>query len=210
MGNCAAVSASRSRSDLRGGLCEAGEGDGYPTGALGTAVALAASLHRAGGRHDSARVPGSRDRMQRSQFASPSPKLRGLLSSEPYTPRLTEGHARVTPRPSARNRADRRDPRSWWAPSSVRTSRRLNAAATADSGTGCESCPWRLIRGRPSVSRWALRFGRRVRAKATLRPRLSGTKNHSLPQSLATFSLISSLPRLRRVCFDLNADDFCR
>jgi len=40
--------------------------------------------------------------------------------------------------------------------------------------------------------------------------RLSGTKNHSLPQSLATFSLISSLPRLRRVCFDLNADDLRR
>src|SRR5262250_1628311 len=60
----AALSAARSRSDLRGGLCEAGEGDGHQAGALGAPVALAASLHRAGDRHNSAVVPGSRDHIQ--------------------------------------------------------------------------------------------------------------------------------------------------
>ena len=49
-----------------------------------------------------------------------------LLSSEPHAPRIAEGYARVTPSPSARSRANRRDPRGGWASSSVRTSRRLN------------------------------------------------------------------------------------
>ena len=35
---------------------------------LSTSVALAASLHRAGDRHDSPGVPGSRDRIQRSRL----------------------------------------------------------------------------------------------------------------------------------------------
>ena len=60
----APLSAARSRSDLRGGLCDAGEGDGHQTGALGTPVAVAASLHRAADRHNSAGVPGPRDRIQ--------------------------------------------------------------------------------------------------------------------------------------------------
>jgi hypothetical protein len=54
----------RPRRDLRAGLREAGEGDGHQTGALGAAVAMAASLCRAGDRYPAPRVPGSRDRIQ--------------------------------------------------------------------------------------------------------------------------------------------------
>src|SRR5215472_19002365 len=50
----------------------------------------------------------------------------GLQPSEPYGPELAEGHARVTPHPSTRSRADRGDSGDGWAPSSVRMSRRLN------------------------------------------------------------------------------------
>jgi hypothetical protein len=83
-------------------------------------------LHRARHRDHSARVPGSRDRMERSRLVSPSAKIRRLLSPESHAPGLAEGHARVTTRPSARSRADRRDPRGGRAPSSLRASRRLN------------------------------------------------------------------------------------
>jgi hypothetical protein len=58
------LSTTRSGSDLRDGLCEAGEGDGHQTGARGAPVALAASLCGAGDRHHSAGVPGSHDRIQ--------------------------------------------------------------------------------------------------------------------------------------------------
>src|SRR6516225_9850113 len=51
LGDGAALSAARPRSDLRGRLREASEGDGHQTGALGAPVALAASLCRAGDRH---------------------------------------------------------------------------------------------------------------------------------------------------------------
>ena len=47
-------------------------------------------------------------------------------NSRSHAPELAEGHARVTPRPSSRSPADRGDSGGGWAPSSVRTSRRLN------------------------------------------------------------------------------------
>jgi len=49
----ASVSTARPRSDLRGGLREAGEGNGHQTGALGAPIALA-PLCGAGDRHHSA------------------------------------------------------------------------------------------------------------------------------------------------------------
>jgi hypothetical protein len=66
---------------------------GHQTGARGAPLALAASLHRAGDRDHSARVPGSRDRMERSRLVSPPAKIRRLLSSESHAPGLGERHA---------------------------------------------------------------------------------------------------------------------
>jgi hypothetical protein len=106
------------------------------------------------------------------------------------------------PRPSARSRADRRDPRSRWASSSVRASRRLSAAATADSGTVCGSLPWLIDSRLPLCSEIAATIRKTGSANATLRP------PREEPHSLATSSLAIRLHRLRRVCLILTRTSF--
>jgi hypothetical protein len=58
------LSPARSGSDLRGGLCDAGEGNRHQTGARGAGIALVGSLRGTGDRHHSPGVPGSGDRIQ--------------------------------------------------------------------------------------------------------------------------------------------------
>src|ERR1700680_1542425 len=66
------LSVARSRWDLRWRLRATSESHGYQRSTLGSALAVATSLRRARDRNDSARVPGSSDRLQRG-FAAPNP-----------------------------------------------------------------------------------------------------------------------------------------
>src|SRR5262249_28148534 len=75
------------------------------------------------------------------RLISPPPRIRGLLSSESHAPGLAEGHTRITPRPNIRSRANRRDPGGGWAPSSGRTSRRLNRVPLSSGVTATTPLP---------------------------------------------------------------------
>ena len=62
---------------------------------------------------------------QRRELVSPSPKVRGLLSSQPDAPGPTEGYARAAPDPATRCGTDHRDPGGGRTPSSLRALRGL-------------------------------------------------------------------------------------
>ena len=90
LGDGTTLSAARSRSHLRHGLCDAGEGDGHQTGALGAPVALAASLcPRVGSIIDSNVAP---------------PELRRVEPQEQVT--LLPIHRRLSLRRGPANRGD--------------------------------------------------------------------------------------------------------
>src|SRR5258706_7442649 len=72
LGFRSALSVARSRWDLRWRLRATSESHGYHRSTLGSALAVATSLRRARDRNDSARVPGSSDRLQRG-FAASNP-----------------------------------------------------------------------------------------------------------------------------------------
>src|SRR5262249_55774547 len=101
VGHRAAVLAGRSRSDLWPGGREASEGDGDPTGAVRTRFTVAACLCRAGHGHVPSRVPGSLDRVQRTEPARAPRIIRGLLSSEPRSLGVEERYSGAPTDPAA-------------------------------------------------------------------------------------------------------------
>jgi hypothetical protein len=112
------------------------------------------------------------------------------------------------PDPPTRRGADYCNPRGGRASPSVRASRRLSAAASAESGTGCGSRPWLIDSRSPVCSAIPATISKTGSAEATLRPPLSGHEHHSFPPSLETSSLDIRLHRLCRVCLILTRTSF--
>jgi len=99
MGHRAPLFAARSRPDLRGRFRGLNQSHGDQPGAVGTAVPQATGLCRTGHRHHPPRVPGPRHRVRRTELVPSPAKFRGLLSSEPDTPGIGEGHTGTSLRP---------------------------------------------------------------------------------------------------------------
>jgi hypothetical protein len=89
---------------------------------------MAACSRRAGHRHDPPRMPGSLDRVQRTQPAQAPPGIRGLLSSEPRSLGVGERYAGAATDPAAGVRADCVDTGARRPASSIRAARRVNPA----------------------------------------------------------------------------------
>src|SRR6516162_7200627 len=128
LGHGAAVPAAGPRSDLWPGVREASEGDGHPTGVVSAAFSVATCLRRAGHRHDPPRMPGSRDRVQRTQPAPAPPGIRGLLSSEPRSLGVGKRYSGAATDPAAGVWTDCVDTGARRAASSIRAARRVNPA----------------------------------------------------------------------------------
>src|SRR4051794_20256770 len=80
-------------------------------------------------------MPGSRDRLQSSQFGTPSASVPGLLSSQPLPFGTGERHARVAPRATARLRPYREPSAGRWSAPSLRAARRLTNRSLSSLGT---------------------------------------------------------------------------
>src|SRR5215469_13598942 len=137
VGHGAAVPAAGPRSDLWPGVREASEGDGHQTDVVSTAFSVATCLRRAGHRHDPPRMPGSLDRVQRTQPTPAPPGIRGLLSSEPRSLGVGKRYSGAATDPAAGEWTDRVDTGAGRAAPSVRAARRVNPALqiTPVSGT---------------------------------------------------------------------------
>src|SRR5215467_12462939 len=137
VGHGAAVPTAGPRSDRWLGVREASEGDGHQTGAVSAAFSVATCLPRAGHRHDPPRMPGSLDRVQRTQPAPAPPVIRGLLSSEPRSLGVGKRYSGAATDPAAGEWTDRVDTGAGRAASSIPAARRVNPALqiTPLSGT---------------------------------------------------------------------------
>src|SRR5262249_31007562 len=82
----------------------------------------------AGHRHDPPRMPGSLDRVQRTQPAPTPPGIRGLLSSEPRSFGVGKRYSGAATDPAAGVWTDRVDTGARRAASSIRAARRVNPA----------------------------------------------------------------------------------
>src|SRR5215471_1975454 len=107
---------------------QASAGDGHQTGAVSATFPVAACLCRAGHRHVPSRVPGSLDRVQRTEPARASPGIRGLLSSEPRSLGVGKRYSGAPTDPAAGVWTDRVDTGAGRAASSIRAARRVNPA----------------------------------------------------------------------------------
>src|SRR5260370_28936939 len=99
MGHRASLFAAGSRSDLWAGLLSSSQGHGDQTGAVRAALAVATCLCGTGDRNYSPRVPGPCHRVQRTKHLPAPSRVPGLLSSNPDTLGIAEGHAGVSARP---------------------------------------------------------------------------------------------------------------
>jgi hypothetical protein len=121
--------------EFRKGLRRPGEGDGNQASALGATRTVAACLRRASDRHDSARVPGSHDRIQRALFMPAPQKLRGLLPSQPHPFGAGQRQPGAPTGPGARRWTHHRRSAGGWAASSLRAARCLNTPTQPPFGS---------------------------------------------------------------------------
>ena len=111
---------------------------------------MAACIRRTGNWNYPPGVPGSPDRVQRTQPTIPYAKFLRLLSSESHASGPAEGHARDAPCPATGSWPDHLHSRSWWSASSLRTSRRLTDEAKPSDRDGLRN-PIRLAAAKPVV-----------------------------------------------------------
>jgi hypothetical protein len=123
------LSAVGSRSDLRAELRRSGKGHGNQAGPVCTAVTVGACLCRTGHRQHSPRMPGPRDRVQRTKPVQAPSKRRWLLSSQSDPLGVAEGRTGASLNPICGIRAGRFDSRGRRTPSSLRAPRRLEGPA---------------------------------------------------------------------------------
>src|SRR5215467_11476202 len=155
VGHGAAVPAAGPRSDLWPGVREASEGDGHQTDVVSTAFSVATCLRRAGHRHDPPRMPGSLDRVQRTQPTPAPPGIRGLLSSEPRSLGVGKRYSGAATDPAAGEWTDRVDTGAGRAASSIPAARRVNPALQITPLSGTVS----PIDGYPCLRLGHQRFG---------------------------------------------------
>src|SRR6516165_2034423 len=150
LGHGAAVPAAGPRWDLWLGVREASEGDGHPTGVVWAAFSVATCLRRAGHRHDPPRMPGSPDRVQRTQPAPAPPGIRGLLSSEPRSLGVGKRYSGAATDPAAGVWTDCVDTGARRAALSIRAARRPTSIERWVLGSSTEGP---VASGKPLVCR---------------------------------------------------------
>ncbi len=144
--------------ESRSGLHPARGGREHTGGTLGAALALAASLRGARDWYDSPRVPGPRDRLQRSCALPACEVVPGVLSRNPDAPLVGERRAGTAARAPARGRASGCDPASGRPSPPVRAARSLSTQASFRSCLGTfapnSRAPTRHEPFRSSISAW--------------------------------------------------------